>query len=119
MVVRAIAKRSADSGLARASPTVLGRQHLVRADRVAHRARHRADRVERGRQRQRALGGTSRAVLLKPTMPYSAAGMRIEPPVSEPSPTNAAPVATDTAAPEDEPPGMRGTAGSHGLAGVP
>jgi hypothetical protein len=34
-----------------------------------------------------------------------AAGMRIEPPVSEPRPMNAAPVATDTAAPDDEPPG--------------
>ena len=54
--------------------------------------------------------GVSRAVFLKPTMPHSAAGMRIEPPVSEPRPMKAAPVATDTAAPEDEPPGMRGTA---------
>ena len=41
--------------------------------------------------------GTSRAVFLKPTMPHSAAGMRIEPPVSEPRPMKAAPVATDTA----------------------
>ncbi len=63
--------------------------------------------------------GVSRAVFLKPTMPHSAAGMRMEPPVSEPSPMKAAPVATDTAAPEDEPPGMRAVAGSAGLAGVP
>ncbi len=63
--------------------------------------------------------GVSRAVFLKPTMPHSAAGMRIEPPVSEPRPMKAAPVATDTAAPDDEPPGMRGTAASAGLAGVP
>ena len=61
--------------------------------------------------------GVSRAVFLKPTMPHSAAGMRIEPPVSEPRPMKAAPVATDTAAPDDEPPGMRGTAASAGLAG--
>src|SRR3990167_344502 len=51
--------------------------------------------------------GTSRAVFLKPTMPLRAAGMRIEPPVSEPRPMKAAPVATDTAAPEDDPPGTR------------
>ena len=55
--------------------------------------------------------GTSRAVFLKPTMPFSAAGIRIEPPVSEPSPTNAAPVATDTAAPDEEPPGIWGAWG--------
>jgi hypothetical protein len=51
--------------------------------------------------------GTRRAVFLKPTTPLSAAGMRMEPPVSEPRPTKAAPVATDTAAPEDDPPGTR------------
>ncbi len=55
--------------------------------------------------------GTSRAVFLKPTMPFSAAGMRIEPPVSEPSPMNAAPLATEIAAPDDEPPGTRGVTG--------
>ncbi len=63
--------------------------------------------------------GTRRAVFLKPTMPHRAAGMRIEPPVSEPSPTKAAPAATETAAPDEEPPGMRGVAWSQGLAGVP
>ena len=68
--------------------------------------------------------GTSRAVLLKPTTPLSAAGIRIDPPVSDPKPINAAPVATDTPAPEEEPPGTRGTPGrtpnraSH-AAGVP
>jgi hypothetical protein len=35
-------------------------------------------------------------------------GMRMEPPVSDPSPATASPSATDTAAPEDDPPGMRG-----------
>ena len=43
--------------------------------------------------------GVSRAVFLKPTRPCSAAGMRIEPPVSEPSAAQAAPVATETAPP--------------------
>ncbi|GAO27353.1 hypothetical protein ALISP_7173 [Alicycliphilus sp. B1] len=51
--------------------------------------------------------GTRRAVFLKPTTPLRAAGMRIEPPVSEPRAMKAAPVATDTPAPEDEPPGTR------------
>ncbi len=64
--------------------------------------------------------GTRRAVLLKPTMPCSAAGIRIEPPVSEPSPTQAAPALTDVAAPDDEPPGTRaGPAPAAGLPGVP
>jgi hypothetical protein len=52
-------------------------------------------------------------------MPHSAAGMRIDPPVSEPRPMKAAPAATETAPPDEEPPGMRGTFASHGLAGVP
>ena len=63
--------------------------------------------------------GTRRAVLLKPTMPFRAAGMRMEPPVSLPRPMRAAPVATDTPAPDEEPPGMRGTSVLHGLTGVP
>ena len=63
--------------------------------------------------------GTVRAVGLNPTTPHKAAGMRSEPPVSDPSPINAAPVATDTAAPLDEPPGMRATCVSQGFTGVP
>ena len=63
--------------------------------------------------------GTRDWVLLKPTMPHSAAGMRIEPPVSEPSVATARPSATDTAPPAEEPPGMRATAASVGLRGVP
>ena len=63
--------------------------------------------------------GVRRAVFLKPTMPFSAAGMRIEPPVSEPRPMKAAPLATEIAAPDDEPPGMRGVPASLTLAGVP
>src|SRR5690606_19785709 len=54
---------------------------------------------------------------LKPTSPQSAAGIRTEPAVSEPMATVAMPAATDTAAPEEEPPGMR--LRSWGLPGVP
>ena len=46
-------------------------------------------------------------------MPHSAAGWRIEPPVSEPSAANASSAATTAAEPPLEPPGMREV--SHGL----
>src|SRR3954454_1029075 len=46
-------------------------------------------------------------------MPQNAAGIRIDPPVSLPSASAAPPVATATALPPEEPPGMR--PGSHGL----
>jgi hypothetical protein len=42
-----------------------------------------------------------------PTTPHSAAGWRIEPPVSEPSPSGANPAATAAADPPLEPPGTR------------
>ena len=45
--------------------------------------------------------------------------MRIEPPVSEPMPATQSPAATDTAAPEEDPPGMRATLLSVGFTGVP
>ena len=54
---------------------------------------------------------------LNPASPHSAAGMRTEPPVSLPIATTACPSPTDTAAPEDEPPGIR--LRSCGLPGVP
>jgi len=63
--------------------------------------------------------GTRRCVGLKPVRPHSAAGMRTDPPVSEPMPATAMPSVTDTAAPLDEPPGMRPVARSHGFLGVP
>ncbi len=50
--------------------------------------------------------GTRARVGLNPAMPHSAAGMRTEPPVSVPSANAAMPSATDTAAPEDDPPGI-------------
>jgi hypothetical protein len=49
----------------------------------------------------------------KPTIPHSAAGCLIEPPVSEPSAQGASPPATAAAEPPPEPPGTR--AGSQGF----
>src|SRR5512144_2317312 len=48
-----------------------------------------------------------------PTMPHSAAGWRIEPPVSVPSAAAHRPAATAAALPPEEPPGTQ--ARSHGL----
>ena len=42
-----------------------------------------------------------------PTTPHSAAGWRIDPPVSEPSASGANPAATAAAEPPDDPPGTR------------
>ena len=50
---------------------------------------------------------------LSPTTPHSAAGWRIDPPVSEPSDSGANPAATAAALPPDDPPGTR--SGSWGL----
>src|ERR1700722_15959279 len=44
---------------------------------------------------------------LTPTTPHSAAGWRMEPPVSLPSATDEKPAATAAALPPDEPPGTR------------
>ena len=63
--------------------------------------------------------GTRRCVGLKPTMPLKAAGIRHEPPVSVPSAPWAMPSATETAAPEDEPPGTWPTLRFQALFGVP
>ena len=52
-----------------------------------------------------------------PTTPHSAAGWRIEPPVSVPSASGANPAATAADEPPDEPPGTR--SGSHGLRVTP
>mmetsp|Transcript_2453 Transcript_2453/g.7554 ORF Transcript_2453/g.7554 Transcript_2453/m.7554 type:complete len:294 (-) Transcript_2453:147-1028(-) len=71
---------------------------------------------ERGKAPSR---GTRDCVGLKPVTPHSAAGMRTEPRVSEPSPITHSPSATATAAPELDPPGMRPVPRSCGLAGVP
>ena len=44
---------------------------------------------------------------LKPTMPFQAAGRRIEPPVSDPIAAADSPIATATAEPPEEPPATR------------
>ena len=51
--------------------------------------------------------GMRDAVGLNPTSPFSAAGMRIEPPVSEPIAMSQVPSAAETAAPDEDPPGTR------------
>ena len=45
------------------------------------------------------------AVVFKPTKSFQAAGIRTEPPVSEPIPAEAKPNATEVAAPDEDPPG--------------
>src|SRR5437588_7011259 len=52
-----------------------------------------------------------------PTIPHSAAGWRMEPPVSVPSAHGARPAATAAALPPEEPPGTR--VRSHGLSAGP
>src|SRR5712671_1151206 len=54
---------------------------------------------------------------LNPVTPQKCAGMRIEPPVSEPSAAGISRAATAAPEPDDEPPVMR--AGSHGLQTLP
>ena len=56
---------------------------------------------------------------LAPTIPQKAAGMRIEPPVSEPSAQGTSPPATAAPDPEEEPPGACAAPGAAGLRGVP
>ena len=62
---------------------------------------------------------TRETVGFHPTRPHKAAGMRIEPPVSDPMAAIAMRSLTDTAAPEEEPPGMRCARRSKGFSGVP
>ena len=59
------------------------------------------------------------SLVLNPTMPQKLAGARIEPPVSLPIAQGARPAATATAAPDEDPPAMRGVTGSRGFLGVP
>src|SRR6267378_2147986 len=61
--------------------------------------------------------GTSPGLVLKPTTPQNAAGVRSEPPVSEPWAIGPMPVASATAAPPLEPPQV--SAGFHGLRVAP
>ncbi|HEY6274809.1 MAG TPA: hypothetical protein VIX86_00620 [Streptosporangiaceae bacterium] len=70
-----------------------------------------------GASGQTPASGIRPPVVLSPATPQQAAGIRTEPPVSDPKETSASPVATTTADPLDEPPGTR--RGSSGLTGVP
>src|SRR5881392_3254791 len=56
---------------------------------------------------------------LRPLIPQSEAGMRIEPPVSDPSAPGASAAATATPEPEDEPPATRCARASHGFLASP
>ena len=58
-------------------------------------------------------------VVFRPVIPHQDAGIRTEPPVSVPMANGTMRDATATADPEDEPPGVRATAMSQGLTGVP
>lgn len=63
--------------------------------------------------------GTSPNVVFSPTTPLQAAGTRTEPAVSVPNATSAIPVATATAEPHDDPPGISRRQPLNGLRGVP
>ena len=56
-------------------------------------------------------------MVFRPAVPQHADGIRTDPPVSEPRATSASPVATATAEPLEDPPGIR--LASSGLTGVP
>ncbi len=56
---------------------------------------------------------------MRPVRPHSDAGMRIDPPVSEPMAAGAMPAATATAEPLLEPPATRCVVMSHGFHGAP
>ncbi len=58
-------------------------------------------------------------VALRPVSPQNEAGSRTEPPVSVPMPHGAIRAATATPVPLLDPPGVRATARSQGLRGVP
>src|SRR6185312_299524 len=51
--------------------------------------------------------GTAPQVGFQPVMPQQCAGIRSDPPVSEPSAKTTAPLATAAAEPDDEPPQMK------------
>ncbi len=63
--------------------------------------------------------GTSPNVGFIPTTPVNWAGMRFDPPSSVPSAAKAIPVATDTAEPALDPPGVRVPVRSCGLSTCP
>ena len=58
-------------------------------------------------------------VVFNPVMPFQAAGMRTDPPVSVPIAQGAIRAATATPEPDEEPPGARCVPSSQGFHGVP
>src|SRR5262245_59549589 len=70
-----------------------------------------------GASGQTPSSGMRPNVVFSPVTPQQAAGIRTDPPVSEPSATSASSVATATAEPLDDPPGT--SAASSGFTGVP
>jgi hypothetical protein len=73
--------------------------------------------VEAGGERKAALERHKPWLGLKPTTPQQAAGIRIEPPESEPSAASARPAASAAPEPELDPPAVR--SGSSGFATSP
>ena len=112
------ARRSARSGRPRKRHAAR-RQHLVQQDRVAHAARDGAGGVERGRQRQAPSVGVSRCGVLEADQPVQRSRDADRAAACpSPAPPRRRRLATVTAPPEVEPPGMRGVASSAGVAGV-
>ena len=69
-------------------------------------AGQRPNRIKAARQAaRRPSSGRRPCVVFNPTRSFHAAGMRTDPPVSDPTPNAASPKATDAAAPDDDPPG--------------
>ena len=62
---------------------------------------------------------TRPTVVFRPVTPHQAAGSRTEPPVSVPMAQGTSRAATATPEPLLDPPGVRASAASHGLCGVP
>ena len=62
---------------------------------------------------------TRAAVGLNPVRPHSAEGIRTDPPVSVPIPATAMLSLTETAAPLEDPPGIRASSLFQGFKGVP
>ena len=65
----------------------------------------------------RMVNGIRPKLGFNPTVPQNAAGIRTEPPMSEPSARGTQPAATAAPEPPDEPPGVRAL--SHGLRVTP
>ncbi len=64
----------------------------------------RTDRVEAAASGTTPSSDRRPEVVFRPTRSFQTAGMRTDPPVSEPMPAAASPNATEAAAPEDDPP---------------